>query len=304
MTSVATFGDAMAAVAQQTTDVMSKMPRNCRDLRALVAEQRMIAISALAQNPPRPVPGTFTPPYRDSDREQLSQYVTVLGSVDDKIKQNCDKMASFAPQLQALSTSLAAYAAAIKALAQDEFVTYRPEFDTLPKSIGAIPTGGSKALLTNSQLSAINGLDVLVYKAATESYRQSELKEVLNNEEPVVQVVRELEDVADRYTQEVLLLGLQEQAAADNGIALQRQRLLFEPIASQEYAARMAIQRQVAQAQSDALNAYIDVLKKVRPTLEKARDSVNHIPMKDLAAEVKEFAQSAYSVQKKLRDAF
>ncbi|MGY6122177.1 hypothetical protein ACW9YQ_17740 (plasmid) [Paraburkholderia strydomiana] len=307
MTSVATFGDATAAVAQQTTEVLPKMPQNCLDLRAVIAEQRLIGVAALSRSsPPKGASASSAQNYSDAQREKLSEFVKFLGSVDSQIKVLCARMSAFAPALELMSTSLANYGSAIKALAQDSFVTYRPEFDTLPKAIGAIPAGGAKTLLTSAQVSAITGLQALIYKAATESYRQAKLKEVLDKRNQVVlmNVVTELQKVTANYAYLIYLLGDQEKAAAENGQALETQVFLFEPIAVQEYAVRMSVQRDATQARMDALNGYGDVLRKVQPAFEKARESIDSVSAKDVAIEVKDFAQSAYSVQKKLRDAF
>ncbi len=317
MSNVATFGDATTAVAQQTTIVLPKVAPTCSELRSLIGEQRRIAAAALAHaeesqkaasaqakgHPKHGARASSSQPSAADLQKSLSGYVASLTNIDSPMKQSCDRLTSFKPQLEALSASLASYATAIKALAQDEFVTYRPELDTLPKSIGAIPAGKS-TLLTSEQVDAISGLDALVYKAATESYRQAKLKDVLNNDEPLIRVVNKLQDVTVKYSYELATLASQGGTAVANAKALQREGLLLEPIGVQEFAVRVQAQQALTKDREDALTAYAEVLKKVQPALEKVRDSVNHPPAKDLVAEVKDFAQAAYNVQQKLRDAF
>ncbi|SAL85996.1 hypothetical protein AWB68_07873 [Caballeronia choica] len=309
MTSVATFGDATAAVAQQTTEVLPKMPQNCRELQTLFSEQRAIVSSALTQKDTKNQPVARKAALSaandvNDERGQLDVYVESLASASGTVQGNCKLMDSYAPQLQALSSTLASYASAVKALAQDQYVTYRPEYGALSKSVGSIPVGGTKSLLDPKQVDAINGVEALIYKLATQSYRQSKLKEVLDNSKPVENVIQQLQIVAGLYLVEIQGLAVAQLNAAGAAKVLQQKQLLFEPIAVQEYVKGLQAQQSVTKSRASALQEYIQVLSKVGPTLTKARDSINRVPLQDTVREIEEFAHAAYSAQQSLRDAF
>jgi hypothetical protein len=307
MASVATFGDATASVSQQTTVVLTKMPESCMDLVGMSSELHEIGISALSRRTavPANAEAQRAAP-SDIDRTKVTQLISALPAQQASLTASCSRLSQLTTAMQGVSGTLAAYATAIKALAQDQFVTYKPEFDSLPKVIGTIPKDATHTLLTTEQVTALDGLQKLIYTAAIQSYRQTKLVEVLggNNETAVVQVVAALRAVAVAYREQLELVQASITANVSAIRGLQGGGFLFEPIAQQEFAIRMNAQDRVNVARREALDQYVSVLDKVHPAFVKARESVTSAPTKDILLEIKDFAQSAYEVQQKMQKAF
>jgi hypothetical protein len=305
MTNVATFGDATSTVAQQTNAVLTKIPQSCRDQLDLLSGQLALANSVIV--PSASNTGAFAPhtTYSAQQRLALGDYAQRLTAQQIQLASECERMATFTPVLQGMSSSLAAFASALTALAKDEFVTYKPELDSLTQSIAALPVEGNKPLLDTAQVSALSGLQALIYKAATESYRQAKLTEVLDQGAAIMPgVVSALKSVSADYADALALVAQRAKAASEDAVAMRMAGLLYEPIAQQEFQYRLKLVEASAQARIDALKGYDALLDKVSPTLKAARDSVRHVPVHDVIAEVKAFAQQAYDVQQKLQKAF
>jgi hypothetical protein len=181
MASVATFGDATSTVSQETSVALTRMSQGCTDLLILISSQRTLGTSVLSRGDPTPYKSTPSrAQYSDAQWKTLANYVKSLQGQEGELSSECAQMARFAPIMQGVGASLAAYASAIKALAQNEFVTYKPVPHFQLEAISAIPTDGPDPLLTQPQVAAIGVLQMLLHKAATESYQQDKLKEVLS----------------------------------------------------------------------------------------------------------------------------
>ncbi|WP_321964235.1 hypothetical protein [Paraburkholderia sp. J7] len=321
MTSVATFGDATASVATQTNAVLTKMPQGCRDNLALVTQERTLVESVLTAggiasgkglSPKNTGAATMNQASVQSaiqsHRAALDGMRAALQTAEESLAKSCEEMEALTPALAGLGTILSSYALGIKALAQDDFVTYKPELDKLPTSIGAIPRPGvpSETLLTKDQVASISDLQKLLYKAAIESYRQKKLKQVLdgNNEKVVVDLVDALRQVSTYYVGTLDSVKTSADALATDAKKLQQEGLLYEPIGLLEVNVRMQGFANATELKLDAVKEYVALLEKVQPAFEKARDSINTVPAQDIVAEVKDFAQSAYEVQQKMQKAF
>ncbi len=307
MASVATFGAATSTVSQETSVALTRMSQGCTDLLILISSQRTLGTSVLSRGDPTPYKSTSSrAQYSDAQWKTLANYVKSLQGQEGELSSECAQMARFAPIMQGVGASLAAYASAIKALAQNEFVTYKPVPHFQLEAISAIPTDGPDPLLTQPQVAAIGVLQMLLHKAATESYQQDKLKEVLSesNEEVVIRVVNALQRVSTRYAVTLNCLRRHAQTAADESEGLQMTGGQLEPITQPEFSLRMRAQEATAEAKLGALEEYVALLDELRPTFEKARASVDHVPAQDLDVELNDFAQAAYKVQQKMQLAF
>lgn len=305
MTSVATFGDATSKVAEQTNAVLTKIPQSCLDQFDLLSGQAALATAVVAGPTGDAAASARHTAYTAEQRGALRDYATRLTTQKPELAAACDRMAKFTPALQGMSASLAGFASALTALAKDEFVTYRPEFGALTQSIAALPLHENKPLLNDKQVAAVNGLEALIYKAATESYRQRKLTEVLDQGVKIMpDVVKALQRVSSAYADDLVSVAERARASREDAKGMQKAGLLYEPIAQQEFTYRMQGVEAAAQARVDALRGYDALLDKLPPTLTAARDSVRHVPLQDVIAEVKAFAQDAYAVQQKLQAAF
>lgn len=232
---------------------------------------------------------------------RLSLDAPIRGYNDEKRKEQaavCDALKQDSAAFLVLNNTTRAYGQVLGQLADNKLVTFSAEVSGVQGAISTLQNSGVDA----SQLNGASAIANLVLHAATDAYRQREIKRVLDHHDDLVQ----LAGVLQTYLQRAYLPALDNEAGNLENLhdLLTERYLKIEPLRSRELLEILLQQRASLAERTNTAHSALAALSKMLETHQQLRQNADPLDNKDLAQFLNDYGKQIQNVRTQINAAF
>lgn len=218
--------------------------------------------------------------YSDAKRRELA-------AICDDLKQNADA-------IEVLNTTTRAYGKVLGELADNKLVTFSAEVSGVQGAIAKLQNSG----IDSSQLNGAAAIADLVLHAATDAYRQREIKRVLAHHDELVQ----LAGVLQTFIQRAYLPMLNSESDNLDTLhdLLTDRYLKNEPLRARELLETLQQQRTTLAARKTATETTLGAIGKMLESHQQLLKNAEHLDNKQLAQFLNDYGKQIQNVRSQI----
>lgn len=202
----------------------------------------------------------------------------------------------------ALNGTTRAYGTVLGQLADNKLVSFGSEIDKVKNAVAKIQNGASSPYFDAAQLNGVSSIADLVMHAATDAYRQKELKRVLNHHEELAQLAGELQYFIER----AYLPTLANEAGNLDSLAetLTDRHLKSEPLRTRELLELLQQQRTSLADRKQAAVATLAAIGKMLETHRQLQQNADRLDSRELAQFLSDYGKQIQQLTEQIKSSF